>query len=101
MKKVFFIIVLLFSFSWGFAQPGGEDFCECCEEMIDEDTGLPYIGQESEYAICSSKCDAYYNSGGPNPCGSIPIDSNIILLLILGIGVGSYKIYTIRKRAIN
>lgn len=92
MKKYFILFIFLFNINAAFADPPApEDPCPCCEELIDEDTGLPIPGQEVAYADCNNACLA-----GENPCA--PIDSNILILFILGASLGIFKVYQNKKR---
>jgi len=91
MKKYIVLFVFLFGLNViGYAQPPGPgDTCPCCDEMADENGPLP--GMEDEYLECTNACTA-----GESPCA--PIDSSILLLLVLGTSLGVYKVYKNKKR---
>jgi len=90
MKKYIVLFVFLFGINVGFAQPGGPPTtCPCCDEFGDIDGPNP--GQEQEYIDCTNACNA-----GESPCA--PIDSSILLLLVLGTSLGVYKVYKTKKR---
>lgn len=96
MKNYFLLFVLLFSINLSFGQnPGGSDpFCPCCEDMIDENTGLPNPGLEADYIACTNECNA-----GNNPC--VPIDTALFVLIILGASLGLYKVHQNKKRQLE
>lgn len=94
MKRLLVTIILVISFSTVIAAPPPPaEGCECCiPEWIEGDP------DNFAYYACHNACEEP-EPGIQNPCEVIPIDQNILLLLIAGIGLGSYKIYTQRKKA--
>lgn len=95
MKKYLILFVFFFNLNLGFAQslpePTPPGACPCCDDFIDENTGSPFPGSETDYANCESECTA-----GNNPC--VPIDSAILVLVVLGASLGIFKVYQNKKR---
>jgi len=97
MKKYIVLFVFLFGINVGFAQPGDDgppgpgDTCPCCDELLANPQDGPTPEEEADYIACTNACTA-----GESPCA--PIDSSILLLLVLGTSLGVYKVYKNKKR---
>ena len=85
------LVIVFFSSTAVLAQPGGPggppvttEPCECCEEMEPD---------SPEYYECANACMA-----NEKPC--TPIDSSILILVLLGASLGIYKVYKNKKRQI-
>ncbi|WP_157485861.1 hypothetical protein [Flavobacterium soli] len=90
MKKYILVLVLFLNVALAFADDDGappppDTDCECC-------IGLP----PAEESDCLIACEA---DPEQDYCDTVvPIDSNILILLALGISFGTYTFYQINKK---
>ena len=97
MKKYIILLFLVFSCNIGFSQcegtppPPPECDCENCCHLLGLDADCEYTVKTPEYETCA---DA-------NNCTTVPIDSAILILILLGVSFGIYKVNLNKKRQLE